>query len=100
MTAPTPLREPRRHGPGQRVDGLLQRQHLLARRVHELDVLGQRLAQRAGHRFDATVGHQAAADLLLDDLAQLLEPLLELLVGEPIGQLALVDLAPFARLGP
>src|SRR3954470_17926667 len=46
VPTPTPLREPGRHRARQRVDSLLQGQHLLARRVHELDVLGQRLAQR------------------------------------------------------
>jgi hypothetical protein len=55
---------------GERVDRLAQRRHLLAAGVHEVDVLGQRLAQRAGHGLDAAVGHQAAADLGLDLLAQ------------------------------
>ena len=100
VPAPAPLREPRRHRPRQRVDGLLQREHLLARRVHELDVLGQRLAQRARHRLDAAVGDEPATDLLLDQLAQLLEPRLELLVGEAVGELALLDLAPLAAPGP
>jgi hypothetical protein len=62
--------------------------------VHEVDVLGQRLAQRLGHGLDAPVGHQAAADLGLDLLLQLvdaglvlvaLEALLER--GERLGRL-------------
>ena len=73
VAAPAPLREPGRQRARQRVDRPLQRQHLLARRVHEVDVLGQRLAQRARHRLDAAVGHEPAADLRLDQLPQLLE---------------------------
>ncbi len=62
--------------------------------MHEVDVLGERLAQGLGHRFDTTVGHQPATDLGLDLLAQLvdaglvlvaLEPLLER--GERLGRL-------------
>ena len=72
MPAPAPLREPRRERARQRVDRPLQLLHLLARRVHEVDVLGQRLAQRARHRLDAAVGDEPAADLRLDQLPQLL----------------------------
>jgi hypothetical protein len=56
------------HGqlPGERLQRLLEVRHLLAAGVHEVDVLGQRLAQRAGHGVDAAVGHEAAADLRLD----------------------------------
>jgi hypothetical protein len=58
---------------GERVDRLAQRRHLLAGGVHEVDVLGQRLAQRLGHGLDAPVGDQAAADLGLDLLLQLVD---------------------------
>ena len=62
----------------ERVDGAPQGGHLVATGVHEIDVLRQRLAQRARHRLGAPVGHQAAADLRLDLLAQALDALLEL----------------------
>src|SRR5436853_81277 len=41
--------EPSRQRARQRVDGALEGEHLLARRVHEVDVLGEGLAQRARH---------------------------------------------------
>jgi hypothetical protein len=71
---------------GQRVDGLAQRRHLLAAGVHEVDVLGQRLAQRAGHGLDAPVGHEAPADLGLDLLAELLDAGLVLVALQPLLQ--------------
>jgi hypothetical protein len=58
--------------------------HLLAAGVHEVDVLGQRLAQRLGHRLDAAVGHEPAADLGLDLLLQLLDAVLVLVALEPL----------------
>ncbi len=92
------LREPRGQRPRERVHRVLQGHHLLARRVHELDVLGQRLAQRARHCLDAAIGDEQTTDLVLDQLTELLEPRLELLARETIGQLALVDLAALLRL--
>jgi hypothetical protein len=56
--------------------------------VHEVDVLGQRLAQRLGHRLDAPVGHEPAADLGLDLLLELLDAGLELVVLESLLQRA------------
>ena len=96
VATPPALREPRRERARQRVDRPLEREHLLARRVHEVDVLGQRLAQRARHRLDAAVGDQPAADLLLDQLAELLQARLELLAlragrrASPLVALALL----------
>ena len=58
--------------------------HLLAGGVHEVDVLGQRLAQRAGHRLDAPVGHEGPADLGLDLLLQLLDAGLVLVLLEAL----------------
>ena len=84
-----PLREPGRERAGERLDRPLQLLHLLARRVHEVDVLGQRLAQRPRHRLDAAVGDEPAADLRLDQVAQLAEPGLVLLALEPLVELAL-----------
>ena len=77
VAVPPALREPGRERTRQRVDRLLQLLHLLARRVHEVDVFGQRLAQRARHRLDAAVGDEPAADLGLDHLLQDLEPAFE-----------------------
>ena len=68
------------------LDRPLELLHLLARCVHEVDVLGQRLAQRARHRLDAPVGHQPTTDLGLDQLPELLQAGLELLALEPVGQ--------------
>ena len=87
-----PLREPGRERARQRVDRLLQLLHLLARRVHEVDVFGQRLAQRARHRLDAAVGDEPAADLGLDHLLQDLEPAVEVFAREPLVERALADL--------
>ena len=81
---------------GERLQRLAQRQHLLAAGVHEVDVLGQRLAQRLGHGLDAAVGHQPAADLGLDLLLELLDAALVLVVLEPLlelGELAVHLLA-------
>ena len=69
---------------GQRVDGLAQADHLLPGGVHEVDVLGQRLAQRLGHGLDAAVGHQATADLRLDLLLELIDAVLVLVVLEAV----------------
>ncbi len=84
VATPPALREPRRERPRQRVDRLLEREHLLARRVHEVDVFGQRLAQRARHRLDAAVGDEPAADLRLDQLLQHLEPASNSSLREPL----------------
>src|ERR671910_225976 len=69
---------------GERVDRLAQRGHLLAASVHEVDVLGQGLAERAGHGLDAAVGHQAPSDLGLDLLAEVVDPGLVLVALEPL----------------
>ena len=98
MTPPPPLREARRHRTRERVHRALQRDHLVARGVHELDVLGERLAQRARHRLHAAVGDEPATDLLLDHLLELAQARLELLGCEAIGEIALLELARLARL--
>ena len=89
---PPALREPGGEGAGQGIDGALQELHLVARRVHEVDVFGQRLAQRARHRLDPAVGDEPAADLGLDHLLQDLQPALEVFPGEPLVERALADL--------
>ena len=63
---------------GERVDRPAHLDELVAGGVHEVDVLGERLAQGPGERLDASVGHQAPADLRLDLLAELLDPRLVL----------------------
>ena len=68
--------------------------------MHEVDVLGQRLAQRARHRVDAAVGDEPPTDLLLDHLAQLAQARLELLAGEPLAERVVGDLAPLAAPDP
>ena len=76
---------------GERVERLLQVLHLVARRVHELDVFGQRLAQRLGHRLGTTVGDEAATDLGLDLLLELLDAVVVLVALEALlerGELA------------
>ena len=60
---------------------------LLAGGVHDVDVLGQRLAHRAGQRLGAAVLDQAAADLGLDGAAELLDARLELVRRQPLLQL-------------
>ena len=52
--------------------------------MHELDVLGQRLAQRLGHRFRAAVGDEATPDLGFDLGFQLIDAVLVLLALEPL----------------
>ena len=76
---------------------MLEREHLVARRVHELDVFGQRLAQRARHRLHAAVGDEPATDLLLDQLAQLLQPGVDFLAREALVERRLRRLALVAR---
>ena len=92
MPVLAPLREPGRERARQRVDRALELLHLLARRVHEVDVFGQRLAQRARHRLDAAVGDEPAADLGLDHLLQDLQPALEVFAREPLVERAVADL--------
>ena len=84
-----------------------QRHQLVPGGVHEVDVLGQRLAHRLGQRLAAPVGHQPAADLVLDLLAQLVDarlvlvaqqPLLER--GEPVDPLPLGVARPSRRAAP
>ena len=63
--------------------------------MHEVDVLGQRLAQRPRHRLHSPVRHETAADLLLDQLSELAQTRLELLLlqaglEDALGHLALV----------
>ena len=53
----------------QRLDGLADVRHLLTAGMHEVDVLGQRLAQGLRHRLDAAVSHKAAPDLGFDSRA-------------------------------
>ena len=69
------------------LDRLAHRGELVARRVHEVDVLGQGLAQAAGERLGPPVGDEAAADLGLDLLFQLLDagPVLVFQAGAPPG---------------
>ena len=98
MPVPAALREPGRERARQRVDRLLELLHLLARRVHEVDVFGQRLAQRARHRLDAAVGDEPAADLGLDHLLQDLQPAFEVFAREPLVERALADLLVLLRL--
>ncbi len=69
---------------GERVEGLAQRRQLVAGGVHEVDVLGQRLAQRPGQRLAPPVGHQPPPDLVLDLLAQLVDPGLVLVAQQPL----------------
>ena len=89
---PPALCEAGRERARQRVDRLLELLHLVARRVHEVDVLGQRLAQRARHRLDAPVGNQAPPDLRLDHLLQDLQPAFEVFAREPLVERAVADL--------
>ena len=100
VAVPAALREPRRERARQRVDRPLELLHLLARRVHEVDVFGQRLAQRARHRLDAAVGDEPAADLGLDHLLQDLEPAFELFAREPLVERAVADLLVLLRPAP
>ena len=85
------LRESSRERTRERVDRLLELLHLLARRVHEVDVFGKRLAQRARHRLDAAVGDQTPPDLGLDHLLQDLQPAFVLFLREPLVEGALAD---------
>ena len=100
VAVPPALREPGRQRARQRVDRLLELLHLFARRVHEVDVFGQRLAQRARHRLDATVGDEPAADLGLDQLLEDLEPAFEVLAREALVERALADLLVLLRPAP
>ena len=70
----------------QRIERLAQRLHLIARRVHELDVFGERFAQRLGHGLGASVGDEATADLGLDLLLELVDAMLVLLALEALLQ--------------
>src|SRR5262245_48773548 len=87
VAARTSLREAGRERTGQRVDSALEGEHLFTRRVHEVDVLGQRLAQGARHGLVPAVRHQAPADLRFDELLELPQPGLELLLGKTLGEL-------------
>jgi hypothetical protein len=69
---------------GERDERLAQAHHLVAGGVHEVDVFGQRLAQRLGHRLHAAVGHQATTDLGLDLLLELLDAVLVLVSLEAL----------------
>ncbi len=59
--------------------------------MHELDVFGQRLAQRLGHGLGTPIGDEPATDLGLDLFLELLDPFVVLVVLEALlerGQLA------------
>ena len=82
---------------GQWMDRAPQSGELVACGVHEVDVLGQRLADRAGQRLGTPVGYETAADLVLDLLAQPVEARLHLVAGQAFfqgGQMAVRGLAP------
>jgi len=55
-TMATLTRQPRRQFASQRLQCLLQVLHLVARRVHELDIFRQRFAQRLGHGLGTAIG--------------------------------------------
>ena len=75
--------------PGERLDHAAHGDDLLARGVQEVDVLGQRAAQGAGHGRGAAVVHQAAAHLGLHGLAESLQLGLVLLDLQPAEQAGL-----------
>ena len=77
-TVATLARQAHRQSSGQRLERLAQLHHLVPAGVHEVDVLGQRLAQRLGHRLDTTVRDQTTTDLGLDLLLEVLDPVLVL----------------------
>ena len=52
--------------------------------MHEVDVFGQWLAERLGHRFDTTVGDKPPTDFRLDLLLQLVGARLVLVTGEAL----------------
>src|SRR5262245_57097226 len=84
LTPVPPLaRQPRGELSRQRVQRLAQELHLVAAGMHELDVLGQRLAQRLRHRLGTAVGDEATPDLGLDLGLELVDAVLELLALEP-----------------
>ena len=62
--------------------------------VHEVHVLGERLAQRAGHGLHAAVGHQPPPDLGLDLLAELVDAGLVLVPLQPLLQQGFGSLLP------
>src|SRR5207253_942490 len=68
----------------ERSDRLAKVVEFVLRRVHEVDVFGKRLAQRARHRFGTAVGDEATTDLGLDLLTQLLDARLVLVVHEAL----------------
>ena len=87
--------EPRCELAGERLQCLAQLRHLLTRRVHELDVLGKRLAQRLRHGLDTAVGDEAATDLGLDLFLERVDASVELVTLEPflqIGELGVMRL--------
>jgi hypothetical protein len=52
--------------------------------VHDVEVLGERLADRLGQGLGAPVFHEAAADLVLDRLAHLVDPAPVLVTEQPL----------------
>ncbi len=66
------------------LDGLAHRLELVARRVHELDVLRQRLAHAARERLGPSVSDQPAPDLGLDLLLQLIDAGLVLVLEQSL----------------
>ena len=81
----------------QRVDRPLELVHLLTGRVHEVDVLRQRLAQRARHRLDTTVGDEPPPDLGFDQFLEHLEAAVVVLAGEALVERAFADLLVLLR---
>jgi hypothetical protein len=91
------LREPRSQRARERIDRTLQGEHLLARRVHEVDILGERFAQGARHRFHAPIGDEPPPDLGLHELPQRAETFVDVGLLQPLRELVVGDLAGFAR---
>ena len=67
-------------------EGLAQGHQLVPGGVHDVDVLGQRLAQRLGQGLAPPVGHQPAPDLVLDLGPELVDAGLELVPQQSLLQ--------------
>ena len=91
--------QPHRQLARQRVEDPVQHGQLVAGGVHDVDVLGQRLAHRAGQRLGTVVLDQPAADLGLDGPAELLDARLELVRRQALLQIGQRP-AGGARPGP
>ena len=76
---------------GERIDDLFELGQVRSSRVHQVDILQQRLAKGLGDGLPAAIGNQATPDLITDLLTQLFDSLFEFFTNETLLEIRSVS---------